>query len=436
MIEYSLARFRNADADLKEVVRGSIVAFGVKVLAAGSAFAMNVVITRQLGAEEAGLYFLAYAVVYVAAAVSRLGLDNTFVRFIAADHIVGEWGRIKGLYRLGIRWSLLISLGTAMLLWLLADYLAVEVFGKPAFAEVMRIIALSIPFTALFTLHANALQGIKRIAQYAVVFGVVAPLVLLILALLVQPQNAVTASALYVFASATALALGVYWWFQLSAAHASAAVIDRKLVLSSCLPLLSVVILIQTVTWSSQIMLGVWESSADVAVFNATQRTALLASFVLTAVNSIVAPKFAAMYRQEQHDVLRRTAINATRLMVLFALAPLILMLTFPHMILLLFGAEFSSGVPALRILAFGQFINVATGSVGFLLSMTGHERLLRNNVLLAAITALALGFALIPVFGVTGAAIATASGSIVQNLLGVWQVRRVHGFNTLVIWR
>ena len=121
MIEKALNRLRNADADLKEVPRGSAIAFGVKIVAAGSAFAMNVVIARQLGAEEAGLFFLAYTIVFIAAAVSRLGLDSTFVRFIAARHATNEWGWIKGLYQTGIRWSLLASLCIAILLWLLAD---------------------------------------------------------------------------------------------------------------------------------------------------------------------------------------------------------------------------------------------------------------------------------------------------------------------------
>jgi O-antigen/teichoic acid export membrane protein len=175
LIERVLTRRRNADADLKEVLRGSAIAFGVKILAAGSAFAMNVVIARQLGADEAGLFFLAYTIVFIAAAVSRLGLENTFVRFIAAHHASNEWGRIKGLYQTGIRWSLVASLCVATSLWLLADYLADEVFGKPAFADVMRIMTMGIPLTALFTLHANALQGIKRIPQSMTVLSVVAP---------------------------------------------------------------------------------------------------------------------------------------------------------------------------------------------------------------------------------------------------------------------
>jgi O-antigen/teichoic acid export membrane protein len=436
LIERVLNRLRNADSDLKKILRGSSVAFCVKILAAGFAFAMNVVISRQLGAEEAGIFFLGYTIVFIAAAIGRLGLDNTFVRFIAAHHSTNQWGLINGIYLTGLRWSLVASLCIAALLWLLAGYLATEVFNKPDFEDVICIMALGIPLMAMFTLHAKALQGIKQIPQSMTVLSVAAPLSLLLLVLLVCPQNSVIAGLLFVVASAFALALGVYWWLQSKSTCTSALSVDRSAILTSCLPLLAVVILIQTVNWSSQIMLGAWGSSADVAVFNAAQRTAMLTSFVLVAVNSIAAPTFAAMYCAEQHDTLRRTALNTTRLMVLFALAPFVLMMVIPNHILLFFGSDFVVGATTLQILAIGQFINVATGSVGFLLSMTGHEKLLRNNVLIAAVTTLALEFTLIPSYSVVGAAVATACGVALQNILGVWQVRRVLGFNTLAIWR
>ncbi|MEA3643989.1 MAG: polysaccharide biosynthesis C-terminal domain-containing protein [Lamprobacter sp.] len=87
-----------------------------------------------------------------------------------------------------------------------------------------------------------------------------------------------------------------------------------------------------------------------------------------------------------------------------------------------------------LRILALEQLVNVATGSVGYLLSMTGHERLLRNNVLAAAVVALDGALVLIPAFGLIGTAVATATGIAIQNLLCVWQVRRVLGFKMMLL--
>ena len=437
MIRRAIGRLRNADADITEVLHGSAIAFAIKILAAGSAFAMNVVIARLLGAEEAGLFFLSYTIILISAAVGRLGLDNTFVRFIAAHHATNEWDQIRGLYLTGIRWSVVASVIIAILLFLSSNFLAAKVFKQAAFADVMRIMAIGIPLMALSTLHANALQGIKKIPQSIIVLSVAAPVAMLVLTFLIYPRVAVTGGALFVGATGLALSLGVYWWLRVPSLTATTPIpVDRASIIASCFPLLWVVILNQTVMWSSQIMLAAWTSSADVAVFNAAQRTAMLTSFILVAVNSIAAPKFSAMYRTGRLEEMRRIAVAATRLMMLFGLAPLALMLALPELILLLFGPEFTAGASALRILSIGQFINLATGSVGFLLSMTGHEKLLRNNVLIAAAVTIALGLILIPSHGIYGAAIATACGIALQNLLCVWQVRRVHGVNTLTIWR
>ena len=418
-------------------MRGGAVAFGVKIVAAGSAFGMNVVIARELGADQAGLYFLAFTLVLTLAAISRLGLENTIVRFIASHHAAQEWPEIKQVFGLALRWSLVASLLAAMLLWLWAEVLARDLFGRAEFTIVIRLMAPVIPLMALFTLHASALQGMKRIFQSQTTLSVVLPLSVALLVLLTQPSDARTAALLLLAASAGALALGAWWWWRAVPTTEPAAVaVDQRAILASCLPLLVVVASVQIVTWSSQIFLGIWADAADVAVFNAAQRTAILISLVLVAVNSIAAPKFAALYRLHQHDALRKTALQATRLMLGLALIPFALIQIGAEPILSLFGAEFTEGATVLRILALGQLVNVATGSVGFLLSMTGHERLLRNNVLVAAVVALGSAVALIPPFGLLGAAVATAAGLAVQNLLSVWQVRRVLGFNTLAIWQ
>jgi O-antigen/teichoic acid export membrane protein len=260
--------------------------------------------------------------------------------------------------------------------------------------------------------------------------------ILLALALLVDPQEPTTVGWLFVLACGLTWILGAIWWSKRPNTEATAARIDRGEILASCMPLLGIAILVQVTFWASQIILGVWASSSEIAIFNAAQRTAMLISLVLAAVNSIAAPKFAELYRLNQYDSLRRTSYHVTRLMISFALFPLALMLFFPQHVLQLFGPEFSAGATGMRILAVAQFINVATGSVSFLLSMTGHEKLLRRNVFISAVLTIALGLGLIPGYGLTGAAIATAVGIATNNLLGMWQVRRIHGFNTLAIWR
>ena len=64
--------------------------------------------------------------------------------------------------------------------------------------------------------------------------------------------------------------------------------------------------------------------------------------------------------------------------------AIVIAMVLFSGVIMRFFGAGFESGAGLLVIIAVGQLINVATGSVSFLLNMTGHERDMRNVTMLS----------------------------------------------------
>ena len=97
-----------------------------------------------------------------------------------------------------------------------------------------------------------------------------------------------------------------------------------------------------------------------------------------------------------------------------------------------LFGQEYTQAAHLLQLLIIGQFVNVITGSVGFLLNMTGHEKDMRNVVFFSGPLALGLGLFLTPIYGTTGAAVATAFALASQNLLAVFMVKKRLGFNTL----
>jgi O-antigen/teichoic acid export membrane protein len=192
----------------------------------------------------------------------------------------------------------------------------------------------------------------------------------------------------------------------------------------------------QMVQWSGQFMAGAYVSSEALAQLAVAQRTAMLSSFILIAVNLVVAPRFAKLYRDNDMAQLERLAIKSVKLISLFALPVIGVMLVFPSFLMSLFGSEFKEGAALLQILAVGQFINAMTGSVGFLLMMSGHERDMRNVTLVSGSLALLLTWFLTAQFNIIGAAIGTAIAVATQNLLAVYFVKKRLGFNTLAIWR
>ncbi|MEY8213179.1 MAG: MATE family efflux transporter, partial [Colwellia sp.] len=128
------------------------------------------------------------------------------------------------------------------------------------------------------------------------------------------------------------------------------------------------------VQWSGVLIAAVFVSSTDIAYLSAAQRTAMLTSFVLLVVNMVVAPRYARLWQENKINEIQRLAKWSTRGMAMLAAPIVAAMIFLPEVIMGLFGAEFKVAGNLLAIMAIGQFINVATGSVGYLLNMSGHE--------------------------------------------------------------
>jgi O-antigen/teichoic acid export membrane protein len=426
--------FRRSDVHLQEVIRGASVAFTLKGAAAVIAFALNLILARMLGPDGAGLYFLALTVVTIVAMLSKVGLDNTIVRFTALNAIKGDWGAVKGLYRKGMLLTLAVSLLFTSLLFVLAPWLANTVFHDPRLAAPLRWMSLAVAPFALVYLQGQALTGLKKIREGVALSGAVLSGLTLLGVLILVPLYAVTgAVAAYALASFVTLGIGLLLWKRATPdLKGTQGSFPTDRMLASSMPLFWVALLNMALQWSSSLMLGMWSTSADVGLYSVANRTSGLVSFILISVNAISAPKFSEMYSKGDMEGLGRLARSTAKLMALFASPIVLACVLFPGPVMSIFGPEFVAGGPALAILGVGQFVNVVTGSVGYLLIMTGQERVWRNLMGVSAALCLALNALLIPAYGLVGAALAMAASLSVLMLLAVWMVRRSLGIMTV----
>jgi O-antigen/teichoic acid export membrane protein len=93
--------------------------------------------------------------------------------------------------------------------------------------------------------------------------------------------------------------------------------------------------------------------------------------------------------------------------------------------ILSIWGEEFEEAYWILIILGFGQLVNLSTGAVGIILTMTGHEKTQRNISLCFLAVFLFLSFTLIPIYGALGASIATATTILGINIIKLIYVKK-----------
>lgn len=429
------ARYRRwLDAHMREIVRGASWALALKAIGSGLSFALYVALGRLLGAANAGVYFLALTVTTGAAVVGRAGLDYTTTRFVAAASARGDAAALQGLFRTILGIVVSGCLAATVVCLGLSGWVGRRAFTEPALVEPLRWMALSIVPIALLNVLGRALQGLKRIWEANLVMAVSAPALSLGAVFLLAPRwgvlGAVWANTL---ASSAAMALGLYLWYRVTPELRSIrGKFSTARLLQSSVPLWWVATLQLIIDASSTVVLGAWASPADVGIFVVANRAAALTSFVLMGVNSISAPKFAALFEQGDLVTLDRIARNSTKLMALAAAPCLLACLLFPARIMGLFGPQFAAGAPVLVVLALGQYINVATGSVGFLLMMCGYETAYRNNFVACTVLSLLLNALLVPRYGVLGAAAATGTTLAVQNVIAAVLVWRNLGVMTI----
>ncbi len=433
-------RFGEMDGHLREVLTGASIAFVLRILGAAAAFVLNVIIGRLLGAEGAGLYFLALSIALIGSILAQLGLANTLLRFISAGAAKNDWGQIKGVFSQSIKLSAAASLAIAILIVATAPWSAEYIFGKPALTAPLRYMSLAVITFSMMTLLAESLKGLKKIGRSMLVSGVIYPVVALVLiwplAALGGPAGA---SMAYVIGTGVAALIGALWWHQEVRDHGPAQPIPASDLTKSARPLL-VMNLIERgiIPLAPLFLVGVWSSAEDAGIYGAAARLALLASFFLAAVNTAIAPKFAELYTKGDMAILahvaRRFALGIT-----FATSPLFLVLFFAgDWVMSLFGPDFTRGGSTLAILAVGQLIATMFGSSAFLLMMSGHEKDIRTSSLIAVAVLALLLVTLVPLYGLIGAAISAAAA---YSILFIWSAfmvgKRLHiNLFSFAIWK
>lgn len=419
------------------LLQQSALAFTIRALGAVSGVILNLIITHTLTPKEAGFYFLAFAVTQVLGTIGQLGLPNSILRFIGCGKAEKNWPLSSAAYKTSIMWTFLAACSLAILLYIFTPSLAIYILKKPEAIVVIQAMTPAVLFYALLIINGHALQAVGDVIKSVSTFYIIAQLLLAAFLMSGIIDDAKTAAIFYALACSLTSVISLFWWLKKpNIKWRGIEHFDKTKLWQSCYPLWWVALMGLSVQWAGQLVSSAFVLPEDLATLAVAQRLALLTSFILMAVNLVVAPKFAALYAQGKREDLESIALKATKLMVLFALPITSFIMLFPEWLMWLFGEQYKNGSNLLRILAAGQFICVMSGSVNYLLSMSGHERDLRNVVFFSGPLAIILSLVLVPSYGVTGAAFSTSIALASQNLLAVGMVKRRLGFNTLAIWR
>src|SRR6266478_9936144 len=169
------------------------------------------------------------------------------------------------------------------------------------------------------------------------------------------------------------------------------------------------------------LMLGSIKGAKVVGIYGIADRGSDLIMVLVLVVSTALAPHVAKLYASGDIGGIERVVIKFARATFLCSLPVALAFMSFGFWYLLVFyGSAFTAGRSALTILSIGKILSVMMGLPGMILIMTGYERDAARAIGLSAIITILLNLVLIPRWGLEGTAVATASTTVLWNILMV----------------
>jgi O-antigen/teichoic acid export membrane protein len=394
----------------------------------------QIIFARYLGPEEFGLFAIVWTMLQMGSTIAPLGVDKGIIRY-ATHYWKTDVARLKGVIFQSIGISILAGLGMGVLLYLSAEFISVEIFKNAAMTPVIHGFA---PMFALLT-TIKVTAATSRVTQrmrYSVIIEDLLPSIATLTAfipiyLLDYGLSGVIGSAAFGY-----LLSFVYGFLVIKQLFPE--IFTRKLravsllkeLMTFSLPSWLAGAFSMFIIWINRLLVGVYRPEAEVGIFQACSQISLLFPIILSAINSVFSPMIADLYQKERNAELRELFIISTKWCVYLSLPLAILTVTIPQDLLqFLFGDGYETGSLALVVLSIGQIVNISTGSVGWMMMMTGNQTKWFWNTTIMLLSSVVMNIILTPHFGMVGAAAATSIGISVLYIIGLIQVRSILGY-------
>jgi len=414
----------------RRLAGGAILALLVNLLGIAMAFGAELVLTNVLGATTYGIYAYVLAWVNVMTLFATLGYQQGLLRFLGSYLALKERGRARAVIRHAeqrVTWA-----GVGIATFGMATVFAFADQIQTTLARTFFVGLAIVPPLALLRVRASVVRGLGGIVSALVPDMVMREAVTMLLVggaaavLLTAVTAPMAMGAMLIGSCMGVLVVTSSQYYRDARRWEATPTEEHRSEWNRSAIILLVLSGTQLGLRQAEVILLGWLVDTTTAGFYAvTLRVANLVTFPLLATNVVFLPTIAGLYARNDRNGLKRQIANWVKwssVCAMFIALPLF-MLAEP--ILSLFGETFSAAGLALRIVLVGQLVNGSIGSVGFVLIMTGHERLAATIVAVVAPCSLTFLVVVISIFGLEGAAIARAATLIGLNIINaiyVWK--------------
>ena len=437
------AKTTKTDNSSRKLAGESAAGFLGSATSALMGFFLTVVLARVLGDAGSGVVLQAVAVYTIVLSLARAGMDSVAV-WIMPRLSAYEPSRIRG--TLALMFLVTAVSGTVFAIATIALAPAFALSGDRHATDVAEAVAAAgwfLPAGALLLLALAATRGLGGILPYVSVGSIglptVRPLAVWLVAITGGSLVAVTvawAAPVVIALVAALVVLRVQVGRHESALDVRGAWrVDpalRRSILTYALPRALSAGLEQSIIWLGIIIVGFLAGSASAGIYGGASRFVAAGLIVDTALRMVVSTRFSTLLFAkkiaEVEDLYRTAAIW----LVLFSTPVYLVLAVFAPVALRLLGPGFDEGSGALVILCIGAVLTFTAGNIHSVLLMSGRSGWAAFNKAVVLGINVVGNLILVPLIGITGAAISWALSMLIDASLAAFEVRRFIGIR---IW-
>ncbi len=418
---------------LQKVARGMGIVLVGTVISMFLTFLSRTLIARYFDRYQYGSFTLTMTVLSIAMMVALLGLQSGLPREISR-YLKEKREEVPTLISTGLTMAVTASVVMAVVTAYLSPHIA-PLLNDRYLSETLRLAAPALPFMVLTMLLVAISRGHGRVRENLYYRNILPPLLffLILITGILLGFGFTFVFIAYVTAQLLSSGIATMGMIRLGLLprrlHFSAR-LARELFLFS-FPLMLTGILDYVMGWTDSLMLGYYFNPDVVGLYNGAAPIARLLPLFLNSMGFLYMPIATAFFTSGDIDGLRKLYRTTTRWVFILTFPVFLFVFVFPESAInFFFGPKYTDAATALRILSAGFMFHVMMGLNGMSLIAIGEPSANLTGNLFAAAANVALNIILIPLYGIEGAAVATAVSYVTANLYRTWWLHRKTGIH------
>jgi len=432
---------KTADQSLVEIAGGTGFFFLGTVVVMLCGFVGRVLLARFFTQTEYGIYSLTIVLMHILVIFSMLGLHEGLPRQIAYYRGKGDEPKVSGVIGSALKMAIVAGVPVSLALFFSSDIISTKAFHDPGLSISLKIFSVAIPFFILIQMLSGVFRGFGKVKPKVYFMdvlrnGLFILLLALVIVLKLPFEGALFACSISFIITGVSFAIYTKKRAAFSMKGEGSLVfnsIDRELLLFS-LPLTLVYTLNDIMQYTDTIMIGFFKTIYDVGLYNAAVPISQFVNLLASSMIFIYKPIVTGLYSQGAMIDIKQIYQSSTKWLMLLAFPIFLIIFLFPKPVIgFLFGQEYVGASPALQILALSSLSVPLLGPQGSTLMAMGKNNLLMYIAVAGAITNIILNLILVPLMGITGAAVATLvswGGVQLINLILLYKIAGIHPFS------